>query len=254
MKNPLTSVAKRVARLRRTPVVARRRGAQFLLDPGNWIDNRMLAGAPYEDGQIAAAREVIIRDSLDLFIDIGANIGLYTVLLGLETSITSVVAFEPVARNHAQLMANLFLNGLTGKVEVHRIGLGASSSEVMIHIDPKSTGLSRVDLATAGRAREVFTESEIIRVEPFDRMCQMTGRRAYAKIDVEGHALAVLQGMSAFLQNNVAVLQVELQSSESEAVVAYLGQRGFRLDRQIEGDGMFVCGTAPNDRVKDQGH
>ena len=75
MSRIVHSLSKRLQRLRRFPVLASRRGGMFLLDPDNWIDNRLLAGAPFEHEQLGEAARLIRAHSLDTFIDIGANIG-----------------------------------------------------------------------------------------------------------------------------------------------------------------------------------
>lgn len=81
----------------------------------------------------------IAARNIDLVIDIGANIGLYTVLLGQRPQIKTVFAFEPVRRNYAQLLGNVFVNGLANKVDAYRLALGSESGCVTMHIDPNST-------------------------------------------------------------------------------------------------------------------
>lgn len=240
LKNIFASIAKRLTRLRPHPLVVKRRGAYFLLDPRNWIDNRLLAGVAFENTQIANARAMIAGKRIDLVIDIGANIGLYAVLLGLMPEVRDVMAFEPVRCNHAQLMANLFLNRLTAKVTTFRLGLGPCQSEVIIHVDPRSTGVSRIDLGTTSRASEAFTESEPIAIARFDDICPLKNRRAFVKIDVEGGAVGVLQGMAQFLQDNQAVLQIELSDAERDGVTHLLAGAGYTKIRDIDADAIFI--------------
>jgi FkbM family methyltransferase len=240
LKNPLHSLTKRLWRLRSHPVVARRRGALLLLDPANLIDNRLLAGARFEDAQIDNARRLVAQYQLDLLVDAGANIGFYSVLLGKNPGIKSIVAFEPVRRNHAQLMANLFLNGLADKADVHCVALGASAGEATIHIDPRSTGISRLDLASATRDQNVFRQNEHVSIARFDDVCRFEGRRYFMKIDVEGAAVAALQGMTEFLRQNIGVIQAELSDQERAGVIALLSQANFKMDSEIDGDALFV--------------
>ena len=50
----------------------------------------------------------------DIFVDVGASVGLYTILaaeLGCE-----VISVEPLARNLRQLSANLSLNGYSSEI------------------------------------------------------------------------------------------------------------------------------------------
>ena len=235
----LTSLSKRLWRLRRNPVVVRRRGALFLLHPRNWIDNRLLAGAPFEDQQIRLARQCIQDRGIDLVIDAGANIGLYSVLLGLLPAVKNGIAFEPVRRNHAQLMSNLFLNGLTQKVEARCLGLAAQPLKTMIHIDPGSTGVSRLDLDTTDRQKSAFKETEMIDLVRFDDVCTFQNRKVFLKIDVEGGAAGVLQGMQRFLKLNDVVIQVELSAGERENAERLLTDLSFKKIRQIEDDSIF---------------
>ena len=240
LRNPLTRLAKRVVRLWPGPVLARRRGARFILHPQNWIDNRLLAGVPFENEQIAAARALIRQHGIDLVIDIGANIGLYCILLGQMPAVKSVLAFEPVRRNYAQLMGNVFVNGLAGKVEAHRLALGARADETVIFVDPTSTGVSRLDLAAAHRDQADFSHQETVRVACFDDVCAFEHRRAFVKIDVEGGAADALKGMEKFLDRNTAVIQVETSDNEEDGVFKFLLAKGFANVRRIGADCYFV--------------
>lgn len=240
MPRILTSLSKRLTRLRRFPVLVRRRSAVFLLDPSNWVDNRIIAAAPFEEEQITAAANVIASRQLDLVIDIGANFGLYTILLGRLPQVREVIAFEPVRRNYAQLLGNVFANRLESKVEAHRLGLAKSEAGATIHVDPRSTGVSRLNLATAERDASVFTEQESIRLARFDKVCPLSGRRAFVKIDVEGEADGVLDGMAHFLQANEAVLQIELSGAEDQPVRERLTRAGYKEIARYGADVIFA--------------
>lgn len=243
IRNPIASIVKRAARMLSHPVIARRRGVRFLLDPRNWIDNRIYASAGYENRQVEAARAAIGARGIDLVIDIGANIGFYTVMLGVVSGVREVIAFEPVRRNYAQLWGNVFVNGLANKVEAHRLGLGAADGVVEIHIDPTSTGVSRVDLETTARSRTAFKERETVRIARFDDICALVGRNAFVKIDVEGAAAGVIAGMENFLKNNNALLQVELSDAEGRDVTALLLASGYAKVGQIDADALFAKGA-----------
>lgn len=239
MRNPFSSLLKPLMRLRPFPVAARRRGAAFVLDPRNWIDNRLLAFAPYENEQIENALALIRRERVALFLDIGANFGLYSVLLAKRIGQLRVEAFEPVKRNHAQLTANIFANRLESRVTAHRFGLSNADAAMTIHIDPTSTGVSRVDLASAERKPSVFTQSEEIRLMRLDDVVKTHGETVFVKIDVEGHAPEVLSGMSAFLANNRCFLQVELSQAENDKARSLLQAAGYAEIQRIGADVIF---------------
>ena len=241
-RNPLWSIRKRAARLQSFPQVAEHDGALYVLDPKNWIDNRVLARVPYEVAQIAQVDDLIKKFGITDFIDIGANFGLYAITFGLLPQIERVVAFEPVRRNFNHLCANVFLNRLNDKVTVHRAGLGNARRDTLIHIDPRSTGVSRLDLTTTSRDTKVFSQSESIEIHRGDDMLPWQGRAILAKIDVEGAALEVLAGLERFLSTNHGALQVEV-TGEEPGVDAFLAARGWKGQGVIGADRYFVRGA-----------
>jgi FkbM family methyltransferase len=238
MHNPITSLAKRLVRFRAFPQISRRNGRVLILDPKNWIDTRLLAGAPYETKQLDHVRQRIAQLGINAVVDIGANIGLYTVALGLIPQVQKVHAFEPVRRNFNQLCGNVFANRLDAKVLAHALALGESDGEVVIHVDPTSTGVSRLDKTTALRNAEVFREQETIRIMRGDTALPQRGLHAFIKIDVEGHTLGVLAGLGQFLAATTGLIQVE-EEGNSDAIRENLTASGWLFDRQIDSDLYF---------------
>ena len=78
------SVLKRLYRLRRRFGVYSRLDRRWLLDNRNWVDQQLIIRRPYESVQIARCRQFIRDSQLEYFFDIGANFGLYSVLLSGE--------------------------------------------------------------------------------------------------------------------------------------------------------------------------
>jgi FkbM family methyltransferase len=240
MRAALTSLTKALVRVRRFPALARRRGATFMLDPRNWIDNRLLAGAPYEDDQLASAAALVEEHQIDTFVDVGANIGLYSVLIGRLPRIERVIAVEPVRRNFNQLAANIFANRMDAKTDLYRVALGERAGTSLIHVDPTSTGVSRLDVTTAARDARAFRHTETVAVARFDDVIALSGRRVFLKIDVEGHAAQVLAGMPRFLADNYVVVQIELHDADHDAIGRTMADLNFVLTQTIGPDGFFA--------------
>ncbi len=238
------SLAKRLARLGPNPALRRRHGATFLLDRSNWIDNRLIARAPFEEAQLAHARALIADASIEAVLDIGANFGLYSVILAQLSGITAVEAFEPVRRNYNQLCGNIFANRLDAVITPHRIALSDRSGEAQIHIDPRSTGVSALEPERLARKRDVYRDSESVPLSRLDDLIGWENRRVFVKIDVEGHALKVLAGMERFLARNKVFAQIELLDGDREAIIEAMQASGYALEREISGDGYFHK-TAP---------
>lgn len=123
----------------------------------------------------------------DLFVDVGANVGSYTVLAAGAVG-ARVIAVEPLPETHARLMDNIRLNDLAGRVEAVCGGISDRRGE--LRFTSELDTMNRVALP----GEDIATRA--VPVMPLDALCE--GRSpAVIKIDVEGHELAVLDGGQA---------------------------------------------------------
>ncbi len=116
----------------------------------------------------------------ELLVDVGANIGSYTVLAGAVGA--RAIAFEPVPATFAVLRDNVRLNALTG-VEVRNVAVGATS------------GLTRFthSLGAMNRVAQSGEQSIEVPVDTLDHL--LAGERpTVIKVDVEGFESAVIDG------------------------------------------------------------
>jgi FkbM family methyltransferase len=155
----------------------------------------------HEQDEMGFALHVLRRG--DVFVDIGANVGSYTVLaakLGAR-----VVAVEPIPATFDHLVANVRLNGLESLVTAHRVGLSDRNGTLRFTTDHGT--INHVLAATenlAGTDIEVVTLDSILAgVSP-----------ALIKIDVEGHELAVLNGAGRTL-GSPSLLAVIMETNGS---------------------------------------
>lgn len=223
--------------------IARRKGAQFLLNKHNWIDKRLLNFKPYEEANVAAMRAIIREQGIATFYDIGANIGYYSVLLGKEPGIKQVHAFEPLKRNYLQLGANVLINGLDAVVQCHHCALGEDNTALTLHYHPESTGIATLDANNTGRPDTDYNQHEVVRCRVFDEEFTGSGETVLMKIDVEGFEQHVLKGMLQFLANNTVYLVIEMNTAQ-EDTHALLTSLGFtRLERELDD---FLYSNAKN--------
>lgn len=156
----------------------------------------------------------------DLFIDVGANVGIYAVFcasLGAQ-----VIALEPAPDTVQLLRDNIALNPHL-LIEVLQAAAGERTGYTTLTSGLDST--NRID--PAGR--------DVVRLLTLD---EMIGRRTVAgvKIDVEGFELDVLQGAHQALQENrVQVLQLEWNDLvERQPIAEFLSQHGYELRSPTE--------------------
>jgi FkbM family methyltransferase len=160
----------------------------------------------------------------DVFIDIGANLGLYTCILMKRRLVPRAILFEPDRRNRVHLGANLLINGLLdANLEIHPLALGAEPGRFRLVPGPeRDIGLSQiVETAVEGQGYEV----EVVR---FDDFVTLTGRTLAIKIDVERYERKVLAGMARTLRDNRGIVQIEVLEARDETV-RLMAAAGFKL-------------------------
>lgn len=144
----------------------------------------------------------------DLFFDIGANIGSYSILAA-GCKGTRTVAFEPIPSTFEWLRKNINVNNLNDIVKGCQIGIG--SSKGIYHFSKFYDTVNHVVINPENKESEEIIE---VPVENFDTMAQIEGIPNLVKIDVEGFETEVLNGMSQSLKSgNLNAIIIELNGS-----------------------------------------
>lgn len=176
----------------------------------------------------------------DLFGDVGANIGSYTVIAaGVARS--DVVAFEPDPGTAQALRRNVDANGLANRVSIIEAAVGAAEGEVNFTVGRDTTNQVASDEDEfARKVRLVSLDSILI-----DRTPTML------KLDVEGYEAQVFEGAKATL-NHPSLRAIETETVDAR-IVEQLSKAGFeqvfydpftrRIERQPtwpQGNALFV--------------
>jgi FkbM family methyltransferase len=151
----------------------------------------------------------------DLFVDVGANIGSYTILAAAVCS-AQVIAAEPDPVTMASLQANVEANQAAGRVELIEAALGAQAGTIQF-----TSGLDTVNhVATAG---EGHTRDVSLRT-----LDEVVGGRhpLLIKMDVEGYEAQVLAGAGEVLKDP-ALLAI-ITEGDGPEVRQRLADHGFQ--------------------------
>jgi FkbM family methyltransferase len=207
-------------------------GVLYLVHRLGLVDRHLAFWGGFEAEQIEALAADMRRTGCDLFLDVGSNYGHYALQVARRVAPARIVAFECDPRNLARLRANLLLNGPLGdRIEV--VEKAASSASGTLAFEQRgegNPGASRVS-AGGGIAVEAVRVDEVVRAE---------GLAVFAKIDVEGHELEAVEGMSGLLAANRVVLQVEAFPDRLPALERRLAEAGLRLVRSHGDDHVFA--------------
>lgn len=156
----------------------------------------------------------------ELFLDVGANLGLYSCVLGRHKAVPRIVAFEPDHTNFARLTANLQLNKLSDIVETHEVGAGAKAgTNTLLPAGAANRGVSRID-PDAGTAPG--GGGYTVPIVALDDILKVDGSRIAVKIDVEGFELEVLMGAAQLFTRNGGFAQIEAHGSQVAGVITEL--------------------------------
>lgn len=163
----------------------------------------------------------------DTFVDVGANVGSYTVLAAKGVG-ARCVTFEPVPSALSSLRDNVLLNGVFERVELHAQAVGSAPGKVRITIT-QDTG-NRI--ATHADGADGTTEVEIVALDSVASAADA----CIVKIDVEGFESEVLKGAQRLLQSP-GLLAVIMETNHSAS-----GQG--RSDTAAH-DAMLAAGFSP---------
>ena len=199
---------------------------------GNWYNGL------HEAADMAFVLHVL-REG-DLFVDVGANVGSYTVLASGAAG-ARTLSFEPIAATFASLRRNVLVNGLGARVTCHNMGLGARD-EILRFTAGQDTRNHVATGAETGGTVEV----------PVRRLDDMLGGAVprLAKIDVEGWEAEVIAGMPATLQDpGLAAIVMETNDSAGR----YADPAGNRLPAVMRAHGFAPYSYDPFSRALVEG-
>jgi FkbM family methyltransferase len=169
-----------------------KRGQAVLTPMGfNLVSRNYGANRAMQSGTFEVEETEILKDQLDradVFVDIGANIGLYTFIARSKGKYA--VAIEPQPHNLECLYAGLSLNGWAD-TEVYPVGLGDTYGLVTLYgaSGPSASLLS-------GWATYSSRFKQTISLTTLDTLLgnRFNGKKLLIKIDVEGAEYGVLKG------------------------------------------------------------
>ena len=174
----------------------------------------------------------------DIFYDIGANVGAYSLVAAkCFAGTVKVYAFEPAFLNFSQLCRNIFLNNCQDAVFPLSVALSDKTIIDDLNFHDLVTGGSLHTLGeTIDHKGEVFTPVATQRMLSY-RIDDLIDQfkipvPSHIKIDVDGIEKAVLEGAQTTLSNpKLRSIDVELAEGERD-ITAFLVGKGFKLASQ----------------------
>lgn len=172
----------------------------------------------------------------DVFLDVGANVGIYTV--PAATLAGRVIAVELDPSNVGILYENCFLNKLTEKVVIVPLGVGDRNSVELVYYRDFSKGdaLQSVARPSPFQTRTTSNAHKCLQaIASLDSIFDIFGlpQPNKIKIDVDGNERAVFDGGRRVILAASEIYFEDCQTEDSDYVLDCLYAAGFTVSRKL---------------------
>ncbi|WP_112324492.1 FkbM family methyltransferase [Oceanibium sediminis] len=210
--------------------VKSRYGPLFLANYGDLTFNAYITGA-YGKFYWNEIKKI---DRPFIFLDIGANQGLYSICAAQNPNSQEVFAFEPVEQIVRLLRGNVMANKLSGRVSIIDAAISDVVGEVDIRVFENHSGKATISIKNVeGVAHHVKKLTiNTINHEYLNSIIGADGPGLAIKIDVEGHELIVIREIlgTKFSDRIFHIFyEVDTNWNDPEEIRALLAEHGFTI-------------------------
>jgi FkbM family methyltransferase len=172
-----------------------------------------------------------------VFVDIGANVGYFTLLAGSKIHAGGtgrVIAIEPNPECCALIERSRIINWSMCDIALHKVAVGAEKGEVWL--SSPADRAANAHLSTTGADAEGDRKFKVP-LEPLDALIPDDRAVDIMKIDVEGHEFSVFQGAHRVIERspNIKIIMEWSQEQMSEAGVSPAA-----MQRELRELGLFA--------------
>jgi len=208
-------------------------GQKILLHLDDWIPIQLFwMGVYYVERKHTEHFKKLIKPG-DIVIDVGANIGYYTLMAAARVGKRGhVYAFEPASHTFKILQKNIQINGFTN-VSLYNLAISNEEGYVELYLsDSINTG------ATSITVPELFSgKVEKVRCITIDNFLNKENIKKVdlIKIDVEGAEPKVLRGMNKLLSEQNPKILIEINEERlrsaghsKDYIYEFLASKGYK--------------------------
>ncbi len=185
-------------------------GRHFVLDGLAGTDQ---VARQMTDGSYEAPLPMLVMATLarrpGVFLDVGANNGIYSILAAKTRDEVRVLAFEPNPPVADVLQANVDANGLQQQITIHRVGLSNRAGSFPLYLPDAGHGLLETSASLEIAFTSRTTDQVVVRTVTLDET-DCHGRISAIKVDIEGHEAAFLQGGYERIKNDTPIIFAEM--------------------------------------------
>ena len=175
------------------------------LDP---IDRKIILYNEYEHDSVSFLEDKFVQHSISNFLDIGANSGYFSFYFANKFKNLKIKAYEPNLEAFEKFKKTLNKNFFKN-IEIFNYGLSDIEKKVKMitwykHGYAKTNSVILEDNHDISNPKIFETNLKV-----GDKLLNYKNEKLCIKIDVEGHELSVLKGLSKNLKENKCIILVE---------------------------------------------
>lgn len=126
-----------------------------------------------------------------VFVDIGANIGVFSLVAAQNPNISKIYSFEPDLESFEYFVRNIERNNST-RIIPHNHAISEYIGEATLSKTLGHSGASRI-VSSESEISNTFTSISVVNHEFLNSVLGFTEQKYFVKIDVEGHEIEVLK-------------------------------------------------------------
>ncbi len=184
---------------------------QVYCEADDHIANEIFYGQGYEDGEFKLIK--ILVEKSNIFVDVGANTGIFSIFAAKINRNLKVLSFEPHPSNYARLQKNISVNQLKN-IDTFSNAIGSNDSDLTFVIP------ADLSISTVASSNQAFTKSHqgtdcksiLVQQRTLDQLLlnlPITSSDVL-KIDVELYELEVLKGAALTLMAKRPLIVIEI--------------------------------------------
>ncbi|MDG7013008.1 MAG: FkbM family methyltransferase [Nitrososphaerota archaeon] len=163
-----------------------------------------------------------------VIVDIGANVGVFSILAASRFGSARVHSFEPSPKNFEMLKRNVALNHMDSVVSTYRLCVAGASGSRVLNLSEEMVANS---LYEVHKKRGETT----VRCITLREVLELTGapKIDFAKIDCEGAEVEILMGASRETLQRVRHLTIESTETNCTIIMSLLKSNGFSVESSL---------------------
>ena len=173
-------------------------GVYLIGDLNEPMDKEIYLFNEYESKQIQYLIKEIKKNNFSYFIDIGANSGVYSLIINKKFKNLKIRSFEPISKSINKFFANLRLNQnqKLKNIKIYKFGLSNKNANLLMKSQIRNNYVQTGGFGVVNKneiLNNFHTEKALFKIG--DNVLKYKNKKVVLKIDTEGHEEFVVKGL-----------------------------------------------------------